>query len=575
MRQAALSPTQRDHALTSMAAEDLDVLVVGGGVTGAGCALDAATRGLRTGLVEMRDLAAGTSSRSSKLIHGGLRYLEMLDFGLVAEALHERTLLADRLAPHLVRPVPFLYPLRHRVWERAYVGAGIALYDVLAAVRGRSSAIPWHRHLGRRGALELAPALRPDVLTGAVQYYDGQVDDARFVVTLARTAAAYGAHVATKARVVELARDGGRVTGAVVRDEESGATFLVRARHVVLATGVWTDEAQALGVPDASLRVRAAKGVHLVVPRSRIRSETGIILRTETSVLFVIPWGRHWIVGTTDTEWAPGLDKGDPAASSRDVDYLLGHLNSVLAEPLTRDDVEAVYVGLRPLLSGDDELTSTLSREHAVVTPAPGLVTVAGGKYTTYRVMARDAIDAAVRDLPGRSPAPASCTAHVPLVGAEGLEASWNARHHMAARTGLSLAAVEHLLERYGSAIDQVLALVADDLSLAEPVTRGLDYLRAEIVHAVTYEGARRLEDVLDRRTRLSIETPDRGLSAAEPVARLMAGPLGWGEDEIAREVELRRARVEAELAGEGAADDASADALRRARGLVATGSTR
>ena len=396
----ALSPAARDAALATLEADELDVLVVGGGVVGSGTALDAVTRGLSTGLVEQRDFASGTSSRSSKLVHGGLRYLEMLDFGLVKEALEERGLLLTRLAPHLVRPVSFLYPLTHRGWERPYVGAGLALYDALAMAGKYDVGLPRHQHLTRHGALRLAPDLRPDSLVGAVRYYDAQVDDARHTMTVARTAAAHGAHVASRTKVVGFLREGERVTGAQVVDLETGRSFDVRARVVVNAAGVWTNDIQELVGGRGALQVQASKGIHLVVPRDRIRSETGLILRTETSVLFVIPWGRHWIIGTTDTPW--DLDKAHPAASRSDIDYLLGHVNAVLREPLRHEDVEGVYAGLRPLASGQSEPTSRISREHTVVAPVPGLVMIAGGKYTTYRVMARDAVDAAAHSLGGR-----------------------------------------------------------------------------------------------------------------------------------------------------------------------------
>jgi glycerol-3-phosphate dehydrogenase len=279
----------------------LDVVVVGGGVVGAGVALDAATRGLTVALFEARDWAAGTSSRSSKLIHGGLRYLEMLDFGLVREALRERGLLATRLAPHLVRPVPFLYPLRHRGWERFYAGAGVALYDMMSSSVGVPG-LPHHRHLTRGGALRLAPSLRKEALVGGIQYYDAQVDDARHTMAVVRTTASYGAHVANRARVVGFLREGERVTGVRVRDLESDAELEVRGRQVVNATGAWTDDTQAMVGQRGQLQVRASKGVHLVVPRDRIQSRAGIILRTEISVLFVIPWGRHWIPRTTDDD---------------------------------------------------------------------------------------------------------------------------------------------------------------------------------------------------------------------------------------------------------------------------------
>jgi glycerol-3-phosphate dehydrogenase len=559
MRSVALSPAAREEALQAMADTELDVLVIGGGVVGAGSALDAATRGLSVGLVEARDFASGTSSRSSKLIHGGLRYLEMLDFRLVAEALAERGLLIETLAPHLVRPVPFLYPLKHRGWERLYAGSGVALYDTLSLLSGRSRGVPHHRHLTRRGALRVMPSLRKDSLVGALQYYDGQVDDARHTLFIARTAAAYGAHVANRARVTGLLREGERVVGAVVHDQESGETIRIRAQQVVNATGVWTDDTQSFAGERGQFHVRASKGIHLVVPRDRIRGDSGLILRTEKSVLFVIPWGRHWIIGTTDTDWS--LDKAHPAASAADIDYLLEHVNSVLKEPLTHEDVEGVYAGLRPLLSGESESTSKLSREHAVAHTVPGLVVVAGGKYTTYRVMARDAVDEAVRAIDAK--VPASVTESIPLLGAEGFAAMKNARHLLAQRYGVHVARVEHLLGRFGSLATEVLDLVADDPTLGEPLAGASDYLRAEIVYAASHEGARHLDDLLARRTRISIETFDRGIGAMEEAARLAAPVLGWSDAQVTREVEHYRKRVEAERESQTMPDDETADSAR------------
>ncbi|KOT27435.1 glycerol-3-phosphate dehydrogenase [Streptomyces rimosus subsp. rimosus] len=542
-----------------MAERELDVLVVGGGVVGAGTALDAATRGLDTGLVEARDWSSGTSSRSSKLIHGGLRYLEMLDFALVREALKERGLLLERLAPHLVKPVPFLYPLTHKGWERWYAGSGVALYDGMSVSSGHGRGLPVHRHLSHKRALRVAPCLKKDALVGALQYYDAQVDDARFVMNLVRTAALYGAEAANRARVVGFLREGERVVGARVQDVEAGGEYEVRARQVVNATGVWTDDTQALIGERGQFHVRASKGIHLVVPKDRIHSTTGLILRTEKSVLFVIPWGRHWIVGTTDTDW--DLDKAHPAASSADIDYLLEHVNSVLATPLTRDDVEGVYAGLRPLLAGESDATSKLSREHTVAHPVPGVVVVAGGKYTTYRVMAKDAVDEAVHALDQRV---AECvTEDTPLVGAEGYKAMWNARAQTAARTGLHVVRVEHLLNRYGALADELLDLIVTDPALGEPLAAADDYLRAEIVYACTHEGARHLDDVLTRRTRISIETFDRGTRSARECAELMAPVLGWDADQIDREVQHYEKRVEAERESQRQPDDLTADAAR------------
>jgi glycerol-3-phosphate dehydrogenase len=556
---ADLSPAARDDAMARMTEQELDILVVGGGVVGAGSALDAVTRGLTTAIVEGRDWASGTSSRSSKLIHGGLRYLEMLDFGLVREALTERGLLLDRIAPHLVRPVPFLLPLKHRIWERAYVGAGVALYDTMAYTSGTSRGLNHHRHLTRKHALREAPCLRPDALTGAVQYWDAQVDDARHTLTVVRTAASFGALAANGAQVVGLLRQGERVTGATVKDTETGRTFEVRAKQVINATGVWTDDTQALADARGQFHVRASKGIHLVVPRDRLQSSTGIILRTEKSVLFIIPWGRHWIIGTTDTDWS--LEKAHPAASSSDIDYLLDHVNAVIQSPLTREDVEGVYAGLRPLLSGESESTSKLSREHVVGHPVPGLVVVAGGKYTTYRVMAADAVDEAVRSLDAR--VPDSCTDQVPLTGADGYRALWNQRHALAASAGVHVARIEHLLNRYGSCVHELLAMLRDEPSLATPLPGADDYLQVEALYAVTHEGARHLDDVLARRTRISIEAWDRGVAAAPTVAGLMAGPLNWDEEQKQREIEHYLVRVQAERDSQTKPDDTTAEAAR------------
>ncbi|MEQ8718129.1 MAG: glycerol-3-phosphate dehydrogenase/oxidase [Acidimicrobiales bacterium] len=560
-----LGPAERTAALNRLGSQTFDIVVVGGGVTGAGCALDAATRGLSVALVEQRDLASGTSSRSSKLIHGGLRYLEQLDFGLVSEALHERGLINENLCPHLVEPVSFLYPLRHRVWERVYVGAGIALYDVMAGLQ--RGGLPSHRHLSRRGALRLAPGLRDDALVGAIRYWDAQVDDARHTMTLARTAASHGASVATSTRVVDVLRQGDRVTGVVAECLETGARLEVHAKQVINATGVWTDEIQGLA-GRGRIHVRASKGIHLVVPRDRIHSDTGLILRTEKSVLFVIPWGRHWIIGTTDTDWE--LDLAHPAASRDDIDTILGHVNTVLRTPLTHDDIEGVYAGLRPLLHGESEDSSELSREHAVSQSVPGLISVAGGKYTTYRVMAADAVDAAARGLDALV-AP-SCTEHVPLVGAAGFAGYWNRRHRIAADSGVHVARIERMLRRYGTEIDAVLDLVADDPDLGRPVDGADDHLRAEYVYAASHEAALHLDDALTRRTRVSIETWDRGVAASTEVARLMGAVLGWDDADRAREVAHYLGRVEAERESQTMPDDHTADAARMGAPDVRTG---
>jgi glycerol-3-phosphate dehydrogenase len=571
----ALSPAHRAWSRERMAREEFDVLIVGGGVTGAGAAVDAATRGLRVALIEARDYAAGASSKSSKLIHGGLRYLEMLDFGLVREALRERRLLLTELAPHLVRPVPFLWPLTHRWWERPYVGAGLVLYDTMGGRR----AVPRARHLSRAGVLRIAPGLRRDALVGGVQFYDAQEDDARMVMFLARTAAAHGAALATGIRAEELITEGGRVRGVRARDMTggglagselaggglAGSELVIRARQVAMAAGAWTGALAADGAggaghgADGGLRVRPSKGIHIVIPRSAIQMETGLLTRTEKSVLFVIPWGEHWLIGDTDTEW--DYDPAYPAASRADIDYLLAKTNQMLRRPITAADIQGVFAGLRPLVAATAADTTRLSREHTVDTGTPGLTTIAGGKFTTYRVMARDLIDGAARDL-GREVSP-SRTHQVPLVGADGYAQRWAGRAEIGAASGLAAGQAERLLGRYGSCVDDVLELIAGRPELGAPVPDGGGYLAAEISYACTHEGAVHLDDVLARRTRIAIEVPDRGLAAAPCIADLMAAELGW--DAARRQQELNRYRdgITAMLAGEQAADDSGAFGAR------------
>jgi glycerol-3-phosphate dehydrogenase len=547
-----LDADYREAAWHRLSTDSFDVVVIG-----AGAALDAATRGLTVALVEARDFAAGTSSRSSKLFHGGLRYLEQLEFGLVREALRERELMTSYLAPHLVKPLPFLYPLTHRAWERPYVASGLALYDTM----GGASSVPGQKHLTRAAALRLFPGLRRDALIGAVRYYDAQADDARHTLTVVRTAARYGAVVRSSSQAVGFARESDRVVGVRVRDVEDGRETTVGAGVVLNCTGIWTDEIQALSGGRGRFKVRASKGVHIVVSREKITGDTGLILRTESSVLFVIPWKNHWLIGTTDTDWT--LDLAHPAATRGDIDYLLERVNAALVSPLTHDDIEGVYAGLRPLLAGESEETSKLSREHDVARVVPGLISIAGGKYTTYRVMAADAVDAGAGDLPRL--VPPSCTDKVPLLGADGYFAMRNQVDALAAEYGLHPYRVLHVLDRYGSMIRDVLEPGLADPSLLETVPGAPDYLRAEIRYAVTHEGALHLEDVLTRRTRISIEYPHRGVESAPAVAALIGDILGWDDARQAAEIEQYAARVDAERASQARADDAAADAVRTA----------
>ena len=554
MESARLDPATRTSDLAQVHNETFDLVVIGGGVVGAGTALDAASRGLSVALIEQRDWASGTSSRSSKLIHGGLRYLERLDFRLVREALREQTLMLERLCPHLVRPVAFLYPLTRSLWERAYVGAGILLYDILAGSR----ALPRHRHLSRRGVLARFPGLRGDRMVGGIQYWDAQVDDARHTLALVRTARIHGAITLSSVRAEGFHMSGARVAGVSARCLETGQPLEIKARQVVNATGVWTDSVQS-HAGRGRIHVRASKGIHLVVPRDRIHGDAGLILRTEKSVLFVIPWENHWIIGTTDTEW--NLDLAHPAASRRDIDYLLNLVNAVLAQPLRHEDIEGVYAGLRPLLQGESDATSRLSREHAVSQSVSGLITVAGGKYTTYRVMAKDVVDIAARGLDQK--VPECCTAEIPLIGAVGYRAHWNRREALAEESGLHVHVIEHLLMRYGARIHELLDLIREMPSLGEPIEGAPTYLAAEIHYATSHEGALHLDDALTRRTRISIETFDRGVVAAGPTAEIMAAILGWDDATVSREIQHYEARVRAERESQTQPDDHTADAAR------------
>jgi glycerol-3-phosphate dehydrogenase len=548
---SALNQVHRAASLARMTSEVLDVLVVGGGVTGTGAAVDAASRGLSVGLIEARDYAAGASSKSSKLIHGGLRYLEMLDFGLVREALRERRLLLTSLAPHLVKPVAFVWPLTHRGWERPYLAAGLLLYDTMGGRR----AVPRARQLSKTRVLTVAPGLRPDALIGGVRFYDAQEDDARMVVMLARTAAGLGAALATNVRMDRVLRAGeaharrDRVIGVAARDVLDDTELTILARHVVLATGAWTDDDQ--------LTVRPSKGVHIMVPKARIAMESGLLMRTEKSVLFVIPWGDHWLIGDTDTAWSH--DPAYPAASQADISYLLAKVNGVLRDPLSDADVEGVFAGLRPLVAAAASADTTkLSREHTISSPAPGLSVVGGGKYTTYRVMARDLIDAAAADLTGVV-VPPSRTHDLPLLGADGWPRRWAARQELADSSGLAVSQVEHLLNRYGSCIDDLVEQMTAQPDLARPLSGAGGYLRAEVVYACTHEGAVHLDDVLARRTRVAIEVRDRGLAAAAEACALMAAALGWNRDRAAQELADYIGWVAAQRAGEAEPDDAAA----------------
>jgi glycerol-3-phosphate dehydrogenase len=535
----------RAEALRALADERFDVLVVGAGIVGCGAFLDATSRGLRAALVEQSDVASGTSSRSSRLIHGGLRYLERLHVGLVAEALEERARLL-RLAPHLVRLEPFLFPVYGvPVARQAFYGAGILLYDLLGARRNGGFA----RHLRPAAALDFAPQLRRAGLAGGIVYHDGVADDARLTLAVLRTALAVqpGAVAATRVRAETPIVEAGRIAGARVRDVVAGVELDVRADRVIDATGVWAARPEARFAPDPGRRpVVPSRGSHLLIRRERLAARGGLTLRVPGRVVFIIPWPDHWIIGTTDH-----LDERAPeglSAPTADVDELLATINRTTTLDLGRDDVVGTYAGLRPLVGGAGDSTVKTSREHRVTTDPSGLVRIAGGKLTTYRVMARDAVDAALgRREARRRP---SATADLPLVGAaapdeldrlaRGLAMATDGSAHD--RPSLEPEVAARLVGRHGSEARAVLelgrglGLVAGDGRPRELGAGG--HLEAEVAWAVRHELAASLDDVLARRMRLAQGLPDRGAAIAPRVAALMAAELGWDAARRQREVE-------------------------------------
>jgi glycerol-3-phosphate dehydrogenase len=545
----------RAASLRRLADERWDVLVIGGGIVGSGVLLDAASRGLRAALVEQDDLAVGTSSRSSRLIHGGLRYLEDLRLHLVREALAERSRLLH-LAPHLVRLERFLFPVYG--WpavHRAWYGAGLTLYDLLGAARDGGRA----HHLSAGRVAELIPPIRRAGLRGGVTYTDGVEDDARFSLAVARTALACGATAVTRARVTRIIEGpGGRVEGATVHDGLGGIDIDVHARRVIDATGVW------LGHPEARLggstmKLVPSRGSHLLFERSRLPIETGMTLRIPGRVLFLIPYPGAWIVGTTDEPDAGPPER--PTPTRHEVDHILENVNRVLDVDLGRDDALGAFAGLRPLVGVPGGDTARVSREHTIHREPSGLVRVSGGKYTTYRLMARDALDVA---LEGDGPQPTSGTAELSLIGAAPRPELDGLARSLAAEGGIEPDSAAGLVSRHGTQARDVVRLgLAEDL--LRPLAPDIPHLEAEVAWAVREELALGLDDVLSRRMRLSMARRDRGASVARRVAAIMGAELGWEEARQVAEVKafLAAARREYDVPGTtvGAED---AEALTR-----------
>jgi glycerol-3-phosphate dehydrogenase len=531
-----MAPAAFDRAtmVRRLGEDTFDILVVGGGITGVGVALDAASRGYATALVERDDFGSGTSSKSSKLVHGGLRYLQQGDIRLVYEALHERQRLR-RIAPHLVRVLPFMIPILTKGGvmnpkiSRA-LGWALWMYDLTGGWRiGRR-----HKRLGKEEAVAHLPTMDPERVASAYLYYDAQADDARLCATVARTAAAHGAVVVNRAPVTTLRRDGEGTWQVTVG---AGAERIdVRARTVVNATGVWADEVRALDEGTYPGSIRPAKGIHLTVPWEKVRNDIAVVIPVpkDKRSLFVIPWAGFTYVGTTDTDYDGPLD--DPQCTKDDIDYVLRALNHTLTTGITAADVTATWAGLRPLVrTATSGRTADLSRKHQVTTSGHGLISVTGGKLTTYRRMAVDAVDAAEAQLPGSHRR--SKTKRLRLLGAEGFTEP----------EGDSAQA--HLLRRYGTEAAAVEALIASDPALGEPLIAGLPYLRAEAVYAARHEMATTVDDVLSRRTRARLLDRRATSAAARTVAELLAPELGWDEAAIEAQAVSFQALVDHEQA--------------------------
>jgi len=522
-----VTPLERRAAdLASLADEEYDLVIVGGGIVGAGALLDAASRGLKAALVEQDDIAAGTSSRSSRLIHGGLRYLEQLRFGLVREALAERSRLL-RLAPHLVRLEPLLFPLYG--WplvQRAFYGSGILLYDLLGSRRDGGFA----RHLSRGETLDWTPDLRHEGLRGSIVYHDGVEDDARYTVAVLRTALARGARAVTRVRATGVLERDGRAIGIQARDLVGGGELEIRAAGVLDATGVWVAERDApLG---SGATIRPSKGAHLVVRRDRIRSRTGLTIRIPGRVVFLVPWPGHWLIGTTDDDYHGRPER--PSAEAADVDQILGTLNATLDVDLRSDDLVGTFAGLRPLaVSGATGPTAKASREHRITREANGVVRIIGGKYTTYRVMGSDAVDAVLGQAAAR--ARPSATAELRLIGAADRPDLDRLAGDLA-RGGLEPSIADRLVDRHGLQATDVLALGAS-LGLEDRLAPDVDVLGSEVAWAVREELALSVDDVLARRTRVAQELPDRGATIAPRVAAIMGRTLDWSAERQADEV--------------------------------------
>ena len=539
------SHSERAAALERMAGEGVDVFVIGGGITGVAVALDAAARGYSVGLVEKADFASGTSSKSTKLIHGGLRYLPQLDFGLVQEALVERGLLG-RNAPWIVRPLGFVLPLYS--WNKRPLGmpfapplglgrhwmvkSGLLLYDRLAGRRN----IHRHSRLSLAEARRRAPALRTEKMTHAFVYYDGLTDDARLTMTVLKTSVGQGALAANYTEVTGFDIAEGQLKAVHVRDRLSGSAHTIGARHVVNAGGVFAQRIEELTGLPSQLTVEPAKGVHLVFSRDTLPMGEDAVVLPETDdgrLLFLIPWQGRVLVGTTDTA---GGDVDAPTTTEADVAYLLAHCRRFLNVTLREEDILSTYAGYRPLIkcqSTNTAASAKLSRSHAVLEGPAGMVSIVGGKLTTWRRMAEDTMNFVAKRDGG---APSAVTREMPLDGTKG----WPKTAQRIVQDGFGLPpdTAAHLGAFYGARLHDVLALGEEKPEWQHQIAPDLPYLMAEIVYACRYEMAMTLDDVMSRRTRLVLEDRQQGRAAAREVVAVMAAELGWDEAEVTRQMD-------------------------------------
>lgn len=504
----------RENSLASLQspARPFDVAIVGGGATGLGAAVDAASRGHTVCLIEQSDFAKGTSSRSTKLVHGGVRYLKQGNVSLVLEALRERGLLC-RNAPHLVHSIPFVIP-SYRWWEGPFYGIGLKMYDGLA---GRLGLEP-SRFLSKEEVIELLPTIETEHLTGGVIYHDGQFDDARLAINLAQTAAGHGAVLLNHARCDGLIKDRGHIAGITATDLESGGSLEIRARCVINATGVFADELRAKDEPSAPAMLSPSQGIHLVLPREFLPGEAAIMIpKTDDGrVLFAVPWHGRLVVGTTDTP----VEKAslEPRALPEEIEFVLSHAARYLTRDPQPSDVLSVFAGLRPLVKQDAAAsTAALSRDHLIAVSDSGLITITGGKWTTYRKMAEDVID------------------HAELIGH--LDHRPCATHSLPVHGSTAEVIAEENLRAYGSDAAAIRELIRQQPQLAERIHPSLEFQKAEVVWHVRQEMARTVEDVLARRTRALLLDARASAEAAEIVAVLMAAELkrdrGWIDHQI------------------------------------------